>query len=453
MNKREFLKGTGSALAGAAIARIGHAQMSHNTAPAQGARTNWSGNYTFKAAHMDDAASPEAVQKLVSGLSHAKALGSRHSFNDIADTSGDQITVSHLNGMTIDREAGTATLGGGVRYSDLAPWLDAQGFALPNLASLLDITLAGACSTATHGSGIHNRNLSSVATAIDFVDGTGQLRTLSRAANPDEFPGAVVGLGALGIILRTTVHVVPSFRIAQIVYENLSFDQLEHNLDAIFSAGYSVSLFTDWQHHRATQAWLKQSVAGNTRPQMPPLFYGATLQKTKLHPLVGHSTENTTEQMGVPGPWYDRLPHFRLNFTPSSGAELQSEYLIPRSHAFQAILAVEELRDRITPHLFITELRTIAADDLWMSTAYQRDSFAIHFTWKPEWDAVRSLLPLIEAKLEPFDARPHWGKLNTVPSARLKQLYPRYADFQRLMTRYDPQGKFRNQYLDNVFRA
>ncbi|MGO4212128.1 D-arabinono-1,4-lactone oxidase [Terriglobus sp. YAF25] len=262
-----------------------------------------------------------------------------------------------------------------------------------------------------------------------------------------------MALGALGVIIRITLAVVPTFQISQIVYENLSFDQLEHNLDAIFGSGYSVSLFTDWQHHRATQVWLKQSITGSTTPALPPLFYGATLQKTKLHPLAGHSPENCTEQLGVPGPWYERLPHFRMNFTPSSGAELQSEYFVPRAQAYKAILAVEQLRDKITPHLFITELRTIAADDLWLSTAYKRDSVAIHFTWKPEEKAVRSVLPLIEEKLAPFDARPHWAKVFTMSHQRLSQLYPRLNDFRALAAQYDPNRKFLNAYLQNVFGA
>jgi xylitol oxidase len=300
---------------------------------------------------------------------------------------------------------------------------------------------------------VHNGNLSTAVRAIEFVDGTGQLKTLSRTANADEFNGAVVGLGALGVITRITLAVVPTFQISQIVYENLSFDQLEHNLDAIFGSGYSVSLFTDWQHHRATQVWLKQSITGSATPALPPLFYGATLQKTKLHPLTGHSPENCTEQLGVPGPWYERLPHFRMNFTPSSGAELQSEYFVPRAQAYKAILAVEQLRDKITPHLFITELRTIAADELWLSTAYKRDSVAIHFTWKPEEKAVRSVLPLIEEKLAPFETRPHWAKVFTMSHQRLSQLYPRLNDFRALAARYDPNRKFLNAYLQNVFGA
>ncbi|HEY4048932.1 MAG TPA: D-arabinono-1,4-lactone oxidase [Acidobacteriaceae bacterium] len=453
MDKRQFLKASGTLFASTLLPSCSAAEGG-DTAPAQGERTNWAGNYRYKAAQLDEPSTAQEAQQLVQKLAHSKALGAHHSFNNIADTSGDQIALKSLDQMTLNKDARTVTVGGGVTYSKLAPWLDAQGFAVHNLASLPQVSVAGACSTGTHGSGIHNGNLATAVAAIELINGKSEIVTLSRADDPEHFNAAIVGIGALGVITKTTLNVIPTFQIAQIVYENLSFDQLEHNLDAIFSSGYSVSLFTDWQHHRATQVWLKQTVQGNTAPHMPPLFYGATLQKTKLHPLAGHSPENCTDQMGIPGPWYDRLPHFRINFTPSSGAELQTEYFVPRSHAYEAILAVEQLRDRITPHLFITELRTIAADNLWMSMAYQRESFAIHFTWKPETKAVMQLLPLIEQKLAPFDARPHWAKLFTVPQAQLRQRYPKFDDFEAFAKIYDPDGKFRNDYLNrNLYGA
>ncbi len=446
------MKGSAYMVAGNVLARAAHATL--GGAPAGDVvRTNWSGNYTYKAAHLDQPANVEELKKLVTSSPHTKTLGARHSFNGIADTAGDQISLKQFDRMTLDRQAHTVTLGAGLTYGKLAPWLDAQGFAVHNLASLPHVTVAGACCTATHGSGIHNGNLSTAVTAIEFVSSDGHVRTLSRMDNPQEFEGAVVGLGALGIITNITLKVIPAFQIAQVVYQNLSFDELEHNLDNIFSSGYSVSLFTDWQNHRATQVWLKQLSSGVANPHLPELFYGATLQKADLHPLPGHSAENCTEQMGIPGPWYERLPHFRMNFTPSSGAELQTEYFVPRGQAYQAILAVETLRDQIAPHLFVSEMRTIAADNLWLSMAYQRDSLAFHFTWKPDTNAVLPVLSLIEGKLRPFQARPHWAKLHTVPPQQLRQLYPQYHAFQKLRARMDPEGRFQNEYLRRVFSA
>jgi xylitol oxidase len=243
--------------------------------------------------------------------------------------------------------------------------------------------------------------------------------------------------------------------MSQVVYRNLSFDQLEHNLDTILSSGYSVSLFTDWQKNRVNQVWIKDRVtAGATQKPMPPMFYGATLQTTKLHPIDDHPADACTEQMGSIGPWYLRLPHFKMEFTPSSGEELQTEYFVARKDGYKAIRAVEKLRDKITPHLFITEIRTIAADDLPMSMAYQRDSMAIHFTWKPEEPVVRKLLPEIEAALAPFGVRPHWGKIFEVAPKYLQQQYPAMPTFRALAQELDPGGKFRNAYLErNIFGA
>ncbi|SEG70414.1 xylitol oxidase [Bryocella elongata] len=450
MNRREFLKTTSSITAGAMLTGSSVAQSV--TAPHQGAHTNWAGNYTFTAPQVDHPASAEEVRKLVVAAKHAKALGSGHSFNNIADTAGDQLGMLTLGGMALDAQGKTVTVGAGVKYGQFAPWLDQQGFAVHNLASLPHVTVAGACATGTHGSGIRNGCLSTAVEAFELVDASGEVHTISRAANPDIFPGAVVALGALGVVTRTTLRVVPRFDIAQVVYENLSFDQLEHNFDAIMGSGYSVSLFTTWQGHRANQVWLKQ-LPGDHTPlpgNYPAELYGASMQVTKLHPVPGHEATACTDQFGQPGPWYERLPHFKMNFTPSSGNEIQTEYFVPREHAYQAILAVEKLRDRITPHLFITELRCIAADDLWMSMAYQQDSLAIHFTWKPEPAAVNAVIPLIEQALKPFRPRPHWAKVNTIPASDLKAAYPRYGDFVALVKKFDPQGKFRNAYLERV---
>ena len=290
--------------------------------------------------------------------------------------------------------------------------------------------------------------------AIEIVLADGTVKTLSRESAGPSFEGMVVGLGALGIISRVTLEVQPRFEMTQVLYENLSFNELEHNLVNIFSAGYSVSLFTDWQHHRATQVWLKRRMDAGNATHMAPMFYGATLATKKLHPITGVDPVNCTDQLGVPGPWYERLPHFKMNFTPSNGAEIQSEYFVPLEHGYEAILAVEQLKDQITPHLFVTELRTIAADELWTSMAYRRPSLAVHFTWKREPAAIQHILPQIEAKLAPFDPRPHWAKVFTLAPATIQSHYPRMNDFKTLLAQNDPQGKFRNEFLNkNIFGA
>jgi xylitol oxidase len=334
----------------------------------------------------------------------------------------------------------------------LCPYLDGKGFALHNLASLPHISVAGACSTATHGSGQRNGNLATAASALEIVTADGKIVNLSRERDGETFSGAVVGLGALGVITKVTLDIQPSFMIRQYVYENLPLSELKEHFDAIESSGYSVSLFTDWQKQRINELWIKSRVEEGQAFHATPEFFGAKLATRNLHPIAELSAENCTEQMGVPGPWYERLPHFRMGFTPSAGKELQSEYFVPRQHAVEAILAVERLRDQVGPSLLITEIRTVAADNLWMSPCYQQDCVTIHFTWKPDWPAVSKLLPVIEKELAPFNARPHWGKLFTISPAELKRIYKKMREFVELGKQYDPQGKFRNEYLNkNIF--
>lgn len=411
------------------------------------ARTNWAGNLTYHTDHLADPTGTTQVEEFVKGHASLRALGTRHSFNGIADSTQNQISLSHFNQMSLDSQAKTVTVGAGVPYGKLAPYIDAKGFALHNLASLPHISVVGACVTGTHGSGVHNGNLSTAVTSFEFVAADGSLHTVSRDHHGDQFAGMVVNLGMLGVITRITLEVQPTYQVAQAVYQDLSFDHLHHHLDDIFSSGYSVSLFSDWQKHRATQVWIKRRVEPGKKPAFEPEFYGAKLATQNLHPITGHSAESCTEQMGVPGPWYERLPHFRMNFTPSSGAELQSEYFVAREDGYRAILAVEELKDRITPHLFVTELRTIDDDHLWISPCYHRPSLTIHFTWKPEWPVVRKILPLIEEKLAPFNVRPHWAKLFTLDAAHLRKVYPKLDDFKALAKQYDPHGKFRNEFI------
>ncbi len=410
-------------------------------------RTNWAGNYTFSTQHLAQPASTAELQRLLPTLQEAKSVGSRHSFNHIADTTGTQIDLVQMKSMQLDAAARTATIGGGVTYGELAPWLHRQGFAVHNLASLPHISVAGACATATHGSGLANGCLSTAVRSMDLVTSTGDLVTLSRDTTPDAFRLAAVHLGALGVVSALTLDLLPSFDVAQMIYTDLNFSELQYGLREIFSAGYSVSLFTNWQAPRATQACVKRIVVPGQIEDFPDTFFGAARQTQKLHPLPNISAESCTEQLGQPGPWFERLPHFRLDYTPSAGAELQTEYFVPLEQAYDAIVAVERLRERITPHLLINELRTVAADDLPMSMAYRRDSLAMHFTWKQDLDPVLALLPAVEEALAPFGARPHWGKLFTVPASRLPALYPELDSFRALAQRFDPRGVFRNAFL------
>jgi xylitol oxidase len=452
VNKRDFLKTSASIATGALLSRFASAEDFLQTPSSS--RTNWAGNLTYHADHLYKPTSVEELQQTIAKCPKFRVLGSRHSFNTIADSLTNQISLEHFDSIAVDAAARTATVGAGVRYGTLAPVIDKQGFALHNLASLPHITVAGAVATATHGSGVHNKNLSSAVSALELVTADGKLIHLSRAKDGNNFLGSIVALGALGIVTKVTLDLQPRYEMAQLVYRNMSMDQLEHNLEAIMSNSYSVSLFTNWQNNNINQVWLKYRVAPGEHRAVASDFFGAKPATRDMHPIDDHPAESCTPQMGVVGPWYERLPHFKMNFTPSSGAEIQTEYFVPRNRGYEAIRAVEQLRDQITPHLFITEIRSIAADDLWLSMAYQRDSLAIHFTFKPETPEVTALLPYIEEKLAPFDARPHWAKVFRVPPAQLAARYPKMPAYKSLIQQQDPQHKLRNQFIDhNIFNT
>jgi xylitol oxidase len=415
-------------------------------------QSNWAGNYTYQAQYWHFPGTVEQLQEIVRNMEKVKAVGSRHSFNNIADSQLSIVTLERLEPiMTLNQEEMSVTISANVKYGELGRFLHQHGYALHNLASLPHISVAGACATATHGSGIKNGNLATAVSAIEFVTSDGSLETLSRKENKDTFNGAVVSLGALAILTKLTLDIQPTFDIRQYVYENLPLHQLEAHFDDIMSAGYSVSLFTDWQGSTIDQVWLKGKAIEGTWAKPARTFYEATLAMEDLHPIRAISAENCTPQLGQPGPWHERLPHFRLEFTPSAGDELQSEYFIPRQQAYPAILALNALSHQIAPLLQISEIRTIAADNLWLSPSYQQDSVAFHFTWKPDWPNVQKLLPTIEAALEPFQPRPHWAKLFTLSPSKLQSRCPRLPDFQHLLNQYDPTAKFRNQFLDNYF--
>jgi xylitol oxidase len=345
--------------------------------------------------------------------------------------------------IALDPQARTVTVEGGINYGQLCPRLQEKGFALHNLASLPHISVAGACTTATHGSGVKNGNLATAVTGLEIVTGDGTIVTLSKAKDEERLHAAVVGLGALGVITKVTLAMQPAFSMRQYVFEDLPLSQATGHFDEIMSAGYSVSLFTDWQHDRINEVWIKSRVESESRQEL----FDARLATKNLHPIAELSAENCTEQLGVPGPWFERLPHFRMGFTPSSGKELQSEYFVPRQHAVEAILAIQRMGARLTPHLFISEIRAIDADALWMSPCYQQPSVALHFTWKQDWPAVSQLLPAIERELAPFTVRPHWGKLFTLAPAVLQSRYEKLEAFRKLVAEYDPRGTFQNAFL------
>lgn len=423
--------------------RIEHAgHPRHNGTVSIG--TNWARYHEYRASTLHRPSTLEQVQDVVSTTPRIRALGSRHSFNDLAD-SAELVTLQGLDpAIEIDEHTETVSFSAGLTYGELGTVLQSSGWALRGLASLPHISVAGAIATGTHGSGVTNGTLARAVSGLQLVTASGELRSIGPV--DEEFDGAIVALGALGIVARVTLDIEPTFEVRQDVYSGLTWNSLLEHYDGIVSRAYSTSIFTRWLGDTVGDVWLK-SRTSDRRP--PRELFGAAPALTQRHPVPDADTGNTTTQGGVPGPWIDRLPHFRMGFTPSNGDELQTEYVVPRRHAVAAIMAVRALGERIAPHLYVSELRTMAADSLWLSGAYETDAVGIHFTWRFEPEAVLALLPVIEDALGPFGARPHWGKLfHAVPRA----LYPRLGDFVALAEELDPTGKFRNDYLErNVF--
>lgn len=416
---------------------------------------NWAGNITFSTSVLHQPTTVAELQDLVAGRTRIRALGSGHSFNPIADTTGELVSTRAIEGpIEFDQGAATVSVPAGRRYGEITGVLQDAGLALHNLGSLPHISVAGACSTGTHGSGNTNRNLPSAVAAVEFVRADGELVRLSRAADPDTFPGAVLALGALGIITRVSLSTEPTFDVVQHVWLDLPTDACIDHVDEIMAAGYSVSVFTNWRRaDTIDKVWVKRRVgAAGTEPgpaaAPPGDWLGAHLATEAQHPITGEDTAAATPQLGVPGPWLARLPHFRLEFTPSTGRELQSEYLIARSDAAAGIRALRTIAGIIREPLMVCEFRTIAADDLWLSPSYRRESFAFHFTWVDDLPRVRPVLAAIETALAPLAPRPHWGKVFTMPRTDIDPHYPRRADFRALVERYDPSGKFGNDFLD-----
>ncbi|NDL57122.1 FAD-binding protein [Phytoactinopolyspora mesophila] len=409
--------------------------------------TNWARNIQYTATQVQRPSSLSELQALVTDSPRVRVLGTRHSFNTIADTDGVLVSVDALDmPTTLDPAAATVTVGGGVRYTELCQWLHRRGWAVHNLGSLPHISVAGAVATGTHGSGDRNGNLATAVSALEMITADGELVRLSRDTDGDRFNGAVVSLGALGVMVKLTLDVVPTYAMRQRVYTGLSWTALAQRLDDVFASGYSVSVFTDWADAEHTQIWVKRH-ADDTREDTTSLF-GAAAADVAMHPIAGMPASFCTEQLGVPGPWHARLPHFRAEDTPSTGDELQSEYLVPREHAAQAVAALEAIRDRIAPVLQVCELRTVQADELWLSPSYRQDVLGLHFTWISDLTPVRGVMEAVEKALEPFAARPHWGKIFGIPAEAVRAMYPRLPDFADLAHEYDPEGKFRNQFVD-----
>lgn len=401
--------------------------------------SNWAGNIQYTAVEFARPSTVEEVRKVVAHARWVRALGTRHSFNDIADSPGGvAVSLTDISPVVeVDSARATARVAAGLSYAEIAPLLHDAGFALPAMASLPHISVGGAVATATHGSGVRNQTMSASVAELELVTADGDVVTIGR--DDRDFAGVVVGLGSLGVVTHLTLDLVPIYDISQRVYEGLALEVLDDHFAELMACAYSVCLFTDWREPALTQVWVQERV---DEPATLPSWFTATAADGPRHPVAGLSPVSCTTQGGVPGPWFDRLPHFRADQPPSSsGDELQSEYMIPAEHAVAALHALNDVRDRIRPALQICEVRTAARDELWLSTCYGRETVSIHFTWVADMSVVLPVVELVEERLAPFAPRPHWAKTFVA-----EPTYQRLEDFRELVGRYDPTGKFANDF-------
>jgi len=405
---------------------------------------NWSGTVTFQDSKTLAPKSVDELAKIVASEAKIRARGSAHCFNAMADTNAVSVTFENMSQeIVLDKDRATVTVPAGMKYGELAVALHDRGWALHNMASLPHISVAGAIATATHGSGVGNGNLATAVRGLEIVLPDGNIKTVT-SQDPD-FAGFVVGLGLIGIVSKVDLAIEPTFNVEQTVYRGMSRETYAANLDEIMSLAYSVSYFTTWAAAGGGEVWAKFR-SGSKAPTGLFEAYPATSNR---HPLPGLNPEPCTEQMAVSGPWHLRLPHFKMEFTPSAGDEIQSEFFVDRTYAPAAIAALEKIAPQINEVLWVTEIRAIAADELWMSPHYQRDSIGIHFTWK-KVDAVYEFVKVVEAVLAPFKYRPHLGKVFSASPEYLKSVMPKMDDFIKLVQQIDPANKFGNAFTDNL---
>ena len=414
-----------------------------------GPLTNWAGNQQYSATALLHPRTLTELRRLVADTAALRILNTGHTFNEMADCDV-LVGLDQLEGacaIEVNRKTLSVVVGPAVTYAQLAVALEAEDLALANMASLPHISVAGAIATGTHGSGDRLGNLATSVRAVRLLTSEGE--EIEIGMSDRCFPGVVIHLGALGIVLGVTLAVEPSYQLRQDVYLGMDWGTLAENLDAISSAGRSVSVFHDFGE-QAREVWVKRDPQAES--DLISELFGAVAAAAPRNPVPGGDPVNCTPQLGVPGPWHERLPHFRSGFTPSAGDEIQSEYFVAREDGPAAIDALRELGDVIQPILYVAEMRTVAADDLWLSGQYHRDSIALHFTWRRQPEAVASACAEIERTLAPFSPRAHWGKASSLSAGAIAESFPRLADFLTLRDELDPSGKFLNTWLcDRLF--
>lgn len=406
---------------------------------------NWSGNVGYSSTAVVE---PTSVDELAAAVASAaatgsrvRALGSRHSFSTVADTDGLHVSTRRLD-LPVEVREDDVVVPSGMTYAELAPVLHARGRALANLASLPHLSVAGACATGTHGSGDRLGGLATAVVGAELVTGSGDVVQLGQG--DADLGGVAVSLGALGVITRLWLRTEAAYDVAQRVWTGLPAREVAEQLPEVLASGNSVSVFTDLHDPDVVSSvWVKDRV---DRPgTLAPVLATRASSPVEVHPVPGVDPTAATAQLGVPGPWHERLPHFRAAHQPSVGAELQSELFLPRAALPDLIPALAEIADVVRPALLVHEIRSAAADDLWLSPLRGRDSVMAHFTWRPDPALAGPAIRAVEQCLAPWQPRAHWAKLAS-PALRWPEGAYDLTAFTALANWLDPMRTFQNRF-------
>jgi L-gulono-1,4-lactone dehydrogenase len=421
---------------------------------------NWAGDQACRPAAIEHPATREEVAAAVRGAREhglrVKIAGSGHSFTEAALTDGVMLVLDRLTRvLDADRASGLVRVEAGIRLAELNRRLDELGLAMENLGDIDVQTLAGAISTATHGTGARYRNISAQVEAIELVDGEGEVRELE--GDDDLLRAARVGIGALGAITAVTLRAVPAFTIRR-VDEPRPLGQVLRSLDELADRNEHFEFFV-FPYAQTALAIERNRTEGPPNPHGRLAAWAndillenhvlALMARTGRRVpamnrrLAGLATRLLSRTEKVVRSHEAFASERRVRFT-------EMEYAVPREHGAEAVRRVLELvRQREVEVFFPIEFRLAAADDAFLSPAHERPSayVAVHQFERVPW---REYFEAVEEIMRGLDGRPHWGKRHSQEAASLRPLYPCWDDFQRARAELDPAGAFRNAYTDRV---
>jgi L-gulonolactone oxidase len=426
---------------------------------------NWGRNQSCSPAAIEE---PESELEVVEAVGRARAagqavkvVGAGHSFSDIACTDGRLLRLDRLDRIvSMDRETGSVTVEGGIPLWKLNEELAQRGLALSNLGDIDRQSISGAVSTATHGGGARFGGLATFVTGLELVTAAGEVVQCSAEVEPELFACARVSLGALGVITKVTLQCEPAFRL-HAVERPCTVEELVRDLDEIADANEHIDCY--WFPHtdvatvkvanrtdapvRAWRGWKRY----RNEVLLPNHVYAARCAVGRMRP--GRIPANMQRVAAGIGRSQQTDVSHRILCSRRLVRFVEMEYAVPRSELTQLLLQVRDLIETEGLRVdFPVEVRVAAADDIPLSTAHGRATgyLAVHLSAGTPRPRIERYFRGVEGLMLDAGGRPHWGKLHFQDAAGLSPRYPDWDRFRRVRTRVDPDGRFRNRYLDRV---